>query len=182
MKRTLKRPITLQPIDQEGGAVPKRNFRGSPFIRNTPEYDIILKLGRIKGYDENRRIRGSDGNYIAGSDISMLLDEAVNPKRVLVGMDDFVKLLVKAKVSPESILNDNVRSKFESYKRSRQEVEDAVPISPKDTLRVSAETEKNIRNDPGTIRINPINLEDYSHLLVGKGKPPKRGLKCYPIT
>lgn len=61
MKTSREKGIRVVPMDQTGGSVPKKNFRGSPFIRNTPEYEIILKLGRIKGYDENRRILGSDG-------------------------------------------------------------------------------------------------------------------------
>jgi hypothetical protein len=179
----MKRTIRVVPIEQKGGAVPKKNFRGSPFIRNTPEYDIILKLGRIKGYDENRRIRGSDGTYIPGSDISMLLDEATNPKRVLVGMEDFVKLLVKAKVNPEAILNDNVRSKLESYKRSVRIEDDTLSIPPEEVVRTSTATDKNIRSDQPSIRLDRINLEDYNHLLGrGKERPTRRGLKCYPIT
>lgn len=158
------RGIRVVPMDQTGGAVPKKNFRGSPFIRNTPEYDIVLKLGRIKGYDENRRILGSDGNYIPGSDVSMLMNEAMNPKRVLLGMEEFVKLLAKAKVDPDTILNDNIRSKLEAYKRARRDRDVNLSVPPAEVVRTTASTNRAIRNNQPSIRLDRINPEDYRHL------------------
>lgn len=116
----VKRRIMLVPADQAGGSSVRQNFKGAPFIRNTPEYDIILKLGRINGYDENRRVRDSNNTYVPGSDVTMLLTEAMTPKRVLVGMDEFIKMLYDTKVCPDVILNDDVRSKLEEYKKVRQ--------------------------------------------------------------
>lgn len=81
---TIKK-LKFVPVDQDGGARPKKNFRGSPFLRNTPEYDIILKLGRISGYDDNRRILSDNGTYVPGSDVGMLISEATAPRRVLRG-------------------------------------------------------------------------------------------------
>ena len=121
--------VKIVPIHQDGGAAPKKNFRGSPFIRNTPEYDVILKLGRIKGYDEHRRILSSDGSYIQGTDVTMLLNEAMSPKRVLNGMEEFIKLLVKAKVDPDIIVNDNIKSKLEAYKKRVRNTSDSRTIS-----------------------------------------------------
>lgn len=148
-------------MDQTGGAVPKRNFRGSPFIRNTPEYEIILKLGRINGYDENRRIIGSDGKYIPGSDVTMLMNEAINPKRVLVGIDEFVKLLDRAKVDPDSILNDNIRSKLEAYKRTHRDREENLSVPAAEVVRTTPSTNRAIRNRQPSIRLDRIDPEDY---------------------
>lgn len=143
-----KSKLRVLPCEQTGGKgkstgrsrTPK-NFRGSLFLRNTPELDIALRLGRIKGYDDTRRILGSDGNYMTGSDVSMLIEEAVTPKRVLVGMEDFIKLLAKANVNPDSILNDNVKKKLIIHKKSI-----------------------NKRAEP-IVRLERLNLEDYTHLL-----------------
>lgn len=120
---------------------PPKNFRGSLFLRNTPELDIALRLGRIKGYDDTRRILGADGKYITGSDVSMLIEEAMTPKRVLIGMDDFVKLLAKANVDPDSILNDNLKKKLTTYKKSINKLTQPV------------------------VRIERLNLEDYAHMM-----------------
>lgn len=144
--------LRILPCEQVGGGKektsrrprPPKNFRGSLFLRNTPELDIALRLGRIKGYDHARRILGSDGTYISGSDISMLIEEAMTPKRVLVGMDDFIKLLAKANVDPDSILNDNIKKKLVNYKKSI-----------------------NKRSQP-IVRLERLNLDDYQHLM-GKG-------------
>lgn len=164
-----------QLVDQEGGAKPKKNFKGSPFIRNTPEYDIILKLGRIKGYDENKRILGSDGKYIHGSDISMLLNEAMSPKRVLNGMDDFIKLLAKAKIDPDIILNDTIKSKLVAYKRRSDNTHNENRSIPADEIRpTSEETRTNIRNNQPSINLERINLDDYRHLL-GRGRKSQLG-------
>lgn len=161
MKTSRGKGIRVVPMNQTGGAVPKKNFRGSPFIRNTPEYEIILKLGRIKGYDENRRILGSDGEYIPGSDVTMLMNEAMNPKRVLVGIEEFVKLLDKAKVDPDSILNDNIRSKLEVYKRTRRERDDNLSVPGAEIVRTTPSANRDIRNRQPSIRLERINPEDY---------------------
>lgn len=143
--------LRILPCEQTGGGAhdkTPKNFRGSLFLRNTPELDIALRLGRIKGYDDTRRILGSDGKYISGSDVSMLIEEAMTPKRVLIGIDDFVKLLAKANVDPDSILNDNIKKKLTIHKKSI-----------------------NKRTQP-VVRLERLNLEDYEHLL-GKGAQKK---------
>ena len=166
----MKRKLKVIPIDQDGGAAPKKNFRGSPFIRNTPEYDIILKMGRIKGYDDNRRILASDGSYVQGSDITMLLSEAMTPKRVLNGMDDFIKLLAKAKVDPDIIVNDNIKAKLIAYKRrSTANESDNRPIPPEDVVRTNTTTNNTITSRQPRIALERINLRDYRHLL-GRGR------------
>jgi hypothetical protein len=162
----MKRTIRVVPIEQAGGAVPRKNFRGSPFIRNTPEYDIILKLGSIKAYDDNRRILGSDGKYIPGSDITMLMNEAMTPKRTLIGLDEFVKLLHQTKVDPDIIMNDNIRSKLVKYKRQNTHSEEDSVSIPQAKIHSST---NNTRNQP-RITLDRINVSDYNHLL-GRGRP-----------
>lgn len=149
--------IQLLPYEQEGGRQP-RNFTGSLFLRNTPGLDIALKLGRIKGYDDTRRILSTDGKYISGSDISMLIEEAMTPKRVLVGMDEFIKLLAKANVDPDQILNDNIKKKLISVKNQKDVASSSI----------------NKRNNPVVV-LERLNLDEYRHLL-GKGmKNNKKG-------
>ena len=172
-RRSIHKKLKLIPFTQEGGAAAKKNFRGSPFIRNTPEYDIILKLGRIKGYDDNRHILGSDGKYVQGSDITMLLCEAMTPKRVLNGMDDFIKLLAKAKVDPDLIVNDNIRSRLTAYKRQNNTDDgDNIHIPSEEIVRTNTTTAQAIRNRQPSVALQRINLDDYRHLL-GRGRSTK---------
>lgn len=172
----MKRSLKIEPFDQLGGSAPtKKNFRGSPFIRNTPEYEIILKLGRIKGYDEGRRILGSDGSYVPGSDISMLLNEVMSPNRVLKGMDEFIKLLAKAKIDHDLILNDNIKAKLVKYKRQQhnKDSDDIIPIPAEEVHRHRTAGNNNdntnkttaAANNQPRITLERINLDDYSHLL-----------------
>lgn len=162
--------LRLVPITKKGGSA-KKNFKGTPFIRNTAEYEIILKLGKIQGYDDNRQILGSDGAYIPGTDVIMLVNEAMTPKRVLNGLEDFIKLLSKAKIDPDIIVNDNIRSKFNSYKRrKRDKNSDSISIPPEEIVRVTEATQRNIiKNKPRTV-LQRINLDDYRHLLNNKDK------------
>lgn len=93
----------------------------------------------------------------------MFMNEAMNPKRVLVGMEEFVKLLDKAKVDPDSILNDNIRSKLVAYKRTRRERDDNLSVPGAEIVRTTPSTNRDIRNRQPSIRLDRINPEDYRH-------------------
>lgn len=160
----MKTTIKVIPI-QEGGAIARKNFKGTPFIRNTPEYDIVLKLGRIKGYNDHRCILGSDGNYVSGTDVIMLLNEAMTPKRVLNGMGEFIKLLDKAKIDPDIIVNDNIRAKLIAYKRRSSLNHSDNSDIPEEAARSSTSQESNVTmNNQPRVRLERINLDDYNHL------------------
>ena len=73
---------------------------------------VILSLAKIGGYDDEGKIKDDYGNFIPNSDIATLLNYAMTPGRVMIGQDHFIKLLKKANVSPDLIINDNIRAKL----------------------------------------------------------------------
>lgn len=83
-------------------------------------------------------------------------------------MDEFIKLLDKTKVDPDIIVNDNVRSKLLTYKRTRDLDDDdnhdeEVDLQP-DASHESENEESLRRNQPR------INLDDILH---GSGRRKK---------
>jgi len=86
--------------------------RSSPKKRLEKQMKIVLALAKIEGYDEALRIKDEYGNYIKNSDIITLLNNAMTSGRVLIGQDSFILLLKEAKVPPDLIINDEVRSKL----------------------------------------------------------------------
>lgn len=73
---------------------------------------VMSKLASIQGYDEEGRIQSRSGGYMNNTDIAFLLQNSMAPGKLIVGQDEFIHLLIKAKVNPDLILNENVRSKL----------------------------------------------------------------------
>jgi len=73
---------------------------------------IVLKIAKIGGYDENGRVRRKDGNFIDKSNVSTLLNHAMTQGKVLHGEAEFIELLQEAKIDPNLIVNENLRSKL----------------------------------------------------------------------
>ena len=88
------------------------NSKIAPKSKLLKQIRVILGLAKIQGYDESGRIRDSKGNFIPNSDIVTLINHAMTPGRVLIGQDVFISLLKEAKITPDLIINDNVRSKL----------------------------------------------------------------------
>lgn len=86
---------------------------------------IVLKLGKIDSYDNDLHIKDLNGHIIQNSNIINLLNEALAINKVLIGYDDFVKLLHKANVEPDLITNENIKSKLIGLYNS-------IPSTPKD--------------------------------------------------
>ncbi|RWR98833.1 hypothetical protein B4U79_14110, partial [Dinothrombium tinctorium] len=72
---------------------------------------IILGLARINAYDVTGRIRNGRA-FMPNTDIVALINHALTPGRVLVGEHEFIHLLHEAKINPDLITNDNLRSKL----------------------------------------------------------------------
>lgn len=90
---------------------------------------IILRLAAINGYDEEGRIKLADGTYMSQSDIVALLQHALSPGRNISGMNEFIALLREAKVSPDLLINETVKSMLLGH--SNQKVQKAPEIPQK---------------------------------------------------
>lgn len=73
---------------------------------------IILKIAIINGYDDDGRIRDENGDIIYQSDLVSLLQKAMSYEKVLIGRNEFIHLLYKAKVPPDLIVNDDMRTRL----------------------------------------------------------------------
>lgn len=90
-----------------------KKLKTHPFLEKLiNQLKIILKLAKIDAYDTSLRIKNNRGEFIEHSNIINLLQNATVLAKVLVGQDDFISLLFKAKVEPELIANENIRAKL----------------------------------------------------------------------
>lgn len=88
--------------DQDGGGLKLSNMKNNIV-------EIILKLASVDGYNAAREIRGSDGSFMPGTDVSLLAAYTVQPDRLVRGKSDFVKLLLQAGIPPAWIMNENMK-------------------------------------------------------------------------
>ena len=93
-------------INQE---LPRNSIRAHALNRLRKLLTIVLKLAKVQGYNDNYQIKGQDGNYIERTDLQSLLNWAVSQDKVMVGLNEFVDLLKKAGVTPEDVLNENLK-------------------------------------------------------------------------
>ena len=73
---------------------------------------IFLKLANIKGYDIIGRVRNGNGDFVNDSDIIALINHSLTHGKLLLGQNEFINLLFEAKIEPELIINENIKSKL----------------------------------------------------------------------
>ena len=117
--------MVLVPADSQvgGNEIPPENLviEKTKRIERNPEkiqrlLKIALKIASLDAYDEDFKIKDSNGNPIEDSDIVALLNNAISNQKLLVGENDFIRLLFEAKVDPNWIVNENMRSKLLNYR------------------------------------------------------------------
>ena len=91
---------------------------------------IVLKIAENNSYDDNFKLKGSDGRPIEDSDIVSLLMNAITHEKVLKGEKDFIRILYESKVNPQWIINEKMRSKLENYKQPRYIQPPTLPKRP----------------------------------------------------
>lgn len=82
---------------------------------------IIVPIALLKAVDNYLRIRNRDGSAVEGSNLKDLLSYALTPGKALVGENEFVELLSRAKVNPDLIINGNLKSKLISYNNNKNQ-------------------------------------------------------------
>jgi hypothetical protein len=113
-----------------GTQISIRKQKSHPFLEKLiNQLKIILKLAKIDAYDTSLRIKNNKGDFIENSHIINLLQNATVLAKVLIGQDDFIKLLFQAKVEPELIANENVRTNLiKLYEKNNSN--DNKPVEP----------------------------------------------------
>ena len=150
---------------------PDKKPKSHPILdKITKQLKIILKLAKVNGYDNNLRIKGSNNNYVDNSNIINLLNDAMITSKVLIGYNEFIKLLYESGVEPDLIINDNIKYQLmRMYEIQPKE-------SSKDLYTKTAPTE--IRTDPKVIKSNlkrTYNGDEFQELF-DKPVNKKRGV------
>jgi outer membrane biosynthesis protein TonB len=116
----------LVPFEQEGGAEQEGGGNKKYTLNRLRSLLlIILKIAQINGYDDETRIRGPDGKIVENSNVIALLNYVTSTGKPLVGEGEFLRLLKKANVDPELILNENAKLKLLSlYNRTEKPKEE----------------------------------------------------------
>lgn len=102
--------IFADPRQPESAEPRKKNsIRQYALDRQRKLISIVLRLASFGGYDEDGRIIDEDGRSLPSSDIVALLLHALSPGRNVSGLNTFVSLLHRANISPDLIINGNVK-------------------------------------------------------------------------
>ena len=101
-------PEGLPPAKQQ-----KRNIiKENALERQQRLLQIIMHIASIKGYNENRNIKDKNGNFVEGSDIVPLILYSLTKQKSIEHIDQFVDLLIEAKVPPQIITNEILRQRL----------------------------------------------------------------------
>lgn len=79
---------------------------------------IALKLARHNGYNDDLKLIDEDGNVLERSDLVSLLNHALTHQKLLFGEERFIELLYESNVNPDWIVNENIKSKLLSMRRT----------------------------------------------------------------
>lgn len=111
--------VPFDSIEQSGGSltepvipIKSNSIKQRTQIRMHNLLRVMMKIAFIQGYDEEGRIKDSNGEYMENTDIASLLLHAMSPGKLIIGEQQFVELLDKAGVNPDLILNENIRYKL----------------------------------------------------------------------
>jgi len=119
------RKMVLLPAEVSANYSPPHEKRQGSFKKEKKSLDkvfkivsIALKLAKINAFDQDGRIRNDEGEIVPNSNMAILLQHAMKNGRVLVGEEEFIKLLQEANVTSDLILNDNIRNKLNQLSMS----------------------------------------------------------------
>lgn len=70
---------------------------------------VVLKLAQHGSYDADGVLIRTDGSRVEESDLIELLLFAMSRGRLIRGLDDFARILAKAGVTPDEVINSQVR-------------------------------------------------------------------------
>jgi hypothetical protein len=95
----------------------KKKFE-KPLDKLRKMFSIALKLALVNGYDSSLSLIDSNGNVVPHSSIELLINHALTQGKLLVGEEEFIRMLIKAEVPPDMIINENVKQKLINYKQN----------------------------------------------------------------
>lgn len=112
------KPMVVYPYDIEQNN-PEMIGHGEPSPtplkiddKQTKILKIALKLAKINSFNDDLNIRKQDGTYNANSNVARLLALTQNRVRHVSGMPDLIRELFVAKIDPDLIINEMVKSRL----------------------------------------------------------------------
>ena len=101
--------------------IEKRKIKkSSPRMKHVEKFNkiinICLDLARVSAYDASGRIKSRNGKFVENSNVTLLLEHAMSPGKLLIGEQEFLEMLANANVNPDLILNENVKAKLKSLR------------------------------------------------------------------
>ena len=136
---------------------------------------IALKIAKINSYDDELRIIGHNGEYVEGSNLADLLKYVLTSQKIIIGENEFIKILHDANVDPQWITNENVRARLLSLKNSniKRKRDPTPPPPPQQPSQISSHTErifKEPRRTFATIR-DQFNKEQSNREILPENTP-----------
>ena len=134
---------------------------------------IALKIAKINSYDDELRIIGHNGEYVEGSNLADLLKYVLTSQKIIIGENEFIKILHDANVDPQWITNENVRARLIGLKNSnikRKRHPTPPPLAPS---QISSQTERIVkepRRTFATIR-DQFNKEKSNREILPENTP-----------
>lgn len=108
-------------VDGDVGQLRTGNsFKAHAEDRQKKLVQIILKLARIQGYNDQNQIKKRDGTYMEDTDITALMLFAVTKEKLMLGLSEFIDLLLEAGIGPDDVINENLKHKLALRSGSRR--------------------------------------------------------------
>ena len=136
---------------------------------------IALKIAKINSYDDELRIIGDNGKCVEGSNLADLLKYGLTSQKIIIGENEFIKILHNANVDPQWITNENVRARLLSLKNSniKRKRHPTPPPPPPQPSQISTQTERIVkepRRTFATIR-DQFNKEKSNREILPENTP-----------
>ena len=88
------------------------NQKGSGYSNLFHIIQMVLKLSQINGFNNDFNIRGNSGEFIPNTNIAKLLSLTQHRVRSQKGVPELINLLYEAKIDPNIIQNEGIKSKL----------------------------------------------------------------------
>lgn len=111
--------IELVPYEQTmvqlGGEIETEAKKGNAIRQHAFERQrklllVILQLAKSNLYSDDLSIKLKNGDHLNSNQFINLLNYSLSPGKAITGIQDFVEILFEAKVTPEMLINENVKT------------------------------------------------------------------------
>lgn len=160
--------------------VPKKKgnwIRDRAFDRYRKLIDITYVLAKYGAFNKDYQIKLRKGGHLVGSDGVALLMHALSPGKHMVGIQEFVELLADAGVTPDMVINENVKAMLQKLRavagtseQGTSYEEQTMPTTvSKPAQAVSTQTRKSVKRN-----LPPVVIDETE---VDSGEPSSKRIR-----